>query len=300
MGTHRLGRAAALIALLVVGQRAGASITLLDTAGFEPGLYTTTNNLGQPTSYDGQLEGQPITSPVEESWHQSSATPDASHATVQTAYVQSGTQAVRLDYGGVDARWGVPIDLAGSESVTISFGFSYFGTGIVPVDGTGPFGPFYGLEAYGNSAGGATRLGAIYVDATTNQLFYLEPGLTDVTEALAFLSPGTPTSPVWHSISMVLDYVSQEYSVFVDSVLTIDGIGFVDGPSATFGSADLFAGTSAGTAFDPPSTAPDAGFVDNFVITAEVPELSTGALWLGLSLIGGGGCWWKRRRASLV
>jgi hypothetical protein len=260
-----------------------ASITLLDTQGFEAPLFSTSFNPGG--GYNGQLEGQPI-APPEETWEQSG--PDATTATVQSGVVLTGTQAVELAYGGADTRWGVPIDLANPVSVTISFDMLVRGPASDP---NVSLGPIFGVESYADSTGGATLLGSVFVDASSGEVLYQATGT-------GFLTPATAPNPAflntWNSFDLVLDYTAQEYSIFVNNVLAVGGVGFVDGLFTTFGSADL-------SALDAGFGVPRGfGFVDNFVITAEVPEFSTGLMWAGLATIAGGGCWWKRRRTAVA
>jgi hypothetical protein len=283
MVTKSFRLALALAVGMLAAGPAAASITLLDTQGFEEPLFSTTFNPGGMGDYDGQLEGQPI-APPEETWQQSGT--NASTATVQSGVVESGTQAVELAYGAADTRWGVPMDVADLASVTISFDMLVRGPASDP-DVT--LGPIFGVESYGSSLGGSTLLGSVFVDASSGEVLYQATGT-------GFLTPATAPDPlflnVWHSFDLVLDYGAQEYSIFVNNVLAAGGIGFVDGAFSTFGSADL-AALSAGF----PAVTEGFGFVDNFVITAEVPEASTVLMWAGLGMIGGG-CWWKRRRAA--
>jgi hypothetical protein len=283
MATKSLPLALALAVGLVAARPVAASITLLDTGGFEAPAFTTTFDAGG-TGYAGQLEGQPI-APPEDTWQQSG--PDASTATVQTAVVQSGAQAVELAYGGADTRWGVPLDVSNLGIVTVSWDMLVRGPASNPEVSLGPI---FGVEAYADSTGGTTLLGSVFVDASSGEVLYQATGT-------GFLTPATAPNPaflnVWNSFDLVLDYVSQTYSVFVNDVLQAGGIGFVDGAFGTFGSADL-AALDAGF-----GVTPGFGFVDNFsIVAADVPELSTGLMWVGLASVAGGGCWWRRRRTA--
>jgi hypothetical protein len=270
---------------LFAARPVAASITLLDTGGFEAPAFTTTFDAGG-TGYAGQLEGQPI-APPEETWQQ--AGPDTSTATVQTAVVESGAQAVELAFRGGDTRWGVPIDATNLGTVTVSWDMLVRGPASDP---DVSLGPIFGVEAYADSAGGATLLGSVFVDASSGEVLYQATGT-------GFLTPATAPNPaifgVWNSFDLVLDYAAQSYSVFVNDVLAVGGIGFVDGAFGTFGSADL-AALDAGF-----GVSPGFAFVDDFGITAsDVPEFSTALLWVGLGSIAGGGCWWKRRRTTVA
>jgi hypothetical protein len=269
--------------MLLATLPAAASITVLDTQGFEAPLFSTTFDPLTAGSYAGQLEGQPI-SPPEETWQQSG--PNASTATVQSAIVQSGLQAVRVDYGGADTRWGVPLSglpFTPTDLITISWDMRVEGPAGDPMS---DFGPFFGVEAYANPLGGNTLLGSFGVDATTGELLYQE------TTTGFFVAPGpTVFFGEWNAFKIVLDYAVQAYNVFLNNALVVGGIGFVDGSFATFSDADISA-LSAGT----PGLEGTAYF-DNFLITADVPELPAGATWLGLALAASGGYWWKQRRA---
>jgi hypothetical protein len=285
MATKSFRLALALAVGLVAARSASASITLLDTGGFEAPAFTTTFDAGG-TGYAGQLEGQPI-APPEETWQQ--AGPDTSTATVQTAVVESGAQAVELAYGGADTRWGVPIDASNIGTVTVSWDMLVRGPASDP---DVSLGPIFGVEAYADSAGGLTLLGSVFVDASSGEVLYQATVSGDLTPATG---PNPAIFGIWNSFDLVLDYAAQSYSVFVNDVLAVGGIGFVDGAFGTFGSADL-AALDAGFA-----VSPGFAFVDNFAIVAsDVPEFSTGLMWAGLASIAGGGCWWKRRRTSVA
>jgi hypothetical protein len=287
MVTKSFRLALGLALSMVAARPVVASITLLDTQGFEPPLFSTTFDAGG-TGDPGQLAGQPQV-PPSETWTQ--AGPDTSTATIQTGFALE-TQAVELQYGGGDTRWGVPMSI-NPLTVTVSFDLAYTASTPPTVPGVGPFGPLYGVEAFDASAGPVSLIGSVFVDTSNGELVYQETGTGFIT-AIASVAPLTPS--VFYGIDLVLDYTAQQYSIFVNDVLALGGIGFVDGEATAFTDASL-AAISGGV---DPTGFLGAGFVDNFVITAVVPEFSTGLMWAGLASIAGGGCWWKRRRTTVA
>ncbi len=282
---HRIAFVAVLVGLAVASRPAQASITILDTQGFEVPLFTTTFDDGG-MGYAGQLEGQPVT-PESDTWAQSTD-PGTSTATVQTAVVESGSQAVQLVRGAdSNIRWGVPTSgypLSQLDTITISWDMRVEGP--AGDNMAGEFGPFFGTEAYADVAGGNTLLGSLGVDATTGEVLYQDTGTGD------FVAPGpTVAFGAWNSFAILLDYAAQQYSVFLNNTLVAGGIGFVDGLFTTFSDAPISGLTAAAGSEDLTGTA----YFDNFTITTNaVPETSTVVTWGLLAAMAVSGCWFKR------
>src|SRR5215213_1288068 len=120
-----------VVALAVGGDAFGQTIQPnYDSGGFEAPRFTP-----------GPLEGQ---DPAQGPWQRTAAVISGS-GVVQTAVVQSGTQAVRLDRAGQDIRYSVlepAANVAGKVIVNWDMNVTQTTTPSVQ------FGPFFGVEAY--------------------------------------------------------------------------------------------------------------------------------------------------------
>jgi hypothetical protein len=265
---------------------------VLDTHGFEQPYFSTTFNPGTIGSYNGQLEGQPI-SPPNETWERS-MDPGGSQAFVQNTVFApgGGTQAVQLNRAvNSNIRWGVPLSglpAPGADKIVVAWDMRVEG----PAGTNGPidpqqFGPFFGVETYAAPGGGLTVLGTWGVDATTGEVLYQATG------SGAFVAPGpTVAFGVWNTFQLLLDYSTKTYSGFLNGALVVSGIGFVDGAFTTFSDADI-SGIDAG------SNLAGTAYFDNFTVSA-VPELPAAATWALLAAMAGLACWWKKPRPQLA
>jgi hypothetical protein len=238
-----------VIVLFMVGLSIAPSQATIvyDSGGFEPPRFTA----GMP------LEGQDGGAWVR--------TGTASASQVQIAVVESGNQAVQITRApNEDTRWGVlttGFPASPTDLISIQWDMNVLPSGVP----SGSFGPFFGVEAYADAAG-LTFLGSLGVDTGTGDLLYLDPviGFTEVPNV-------SVTFATWHMYELLLDFGSDEYSIFYDGALLISGIDFTDGPSNTFSDAPLTTVAAAADAIS--QAAIGTGFFDNYVITA-IPEPS--------------------------
>lgn len=151
-----------LLFLVRLAPPASAQV-VVDSHGFEAPSFTTTFN------GTGQLEGQtPLT--INGTWLRTTGV-GSSAATVQTAVVASGNQAVRVDRAANSAdRWGVPLSgyPAPGSLMTV-----YWDMRVEQTSGpANTFGPILGMEAYDDDASSIGLLGSLFVDATTGDVLY--------------------------------------------------------------------------------------------------------------------------------
>jgi hypothetical protein len=254
----------ACLCVFTVAAPARAQIPVYDSGGFEPLRFAP-----------GNLNGQDPLGP----WQQSLPTGGTSTATVQTATVQGGLQAVQLNRAAnSNGYWGVTKPVVAPQSVSISWDMN-----VTPSVGPQTFGPLFGVDSYNSPAGGnANRLGLAGVDATTGEILYLDP-----TQGLQVTTIGSPTVTfnAWHNFRMQLNFNGSgggNYSVFVDSILR-QTAGFINSTTSfNFNDAPIAGLAAAGGAADLAATG--TAFFDNYSITA-VPEPSSIAL-AGVGLAG--------------
>jgi hypothetical protein len=163
---------------------------------------------------------------------------------------------------------GLPLD-ATSTLITVAWDMYVEPTG----DTSGAFGPYFGVHVFADPAGGLTLLGSLGVDATTGELLYQATGTGEL------VAPGvTGLLGAWHSFAILLDYVAQEYSIFLDGSQVVGNIGFVDGSFTTFSDADLAGLPGAGDAAS--LALGGTAYYDNYVITQDVvPEPMSVVVW---------------------
>jgi hypothetical protein len=252
----RAARAAlAGLALMCTSSIAGAAI--IDTGGFEAAAgYSTTFN------GTGQLEGQ-VPATFNGTWLRTLG-PGLSTATVQSAVVASGQQAVQVDKApNSDDRWAIPVSgypSIGETRVCISWDMLVRGpAGDVQSD---EFGPLFGVEAYDDDAASIGLLGSLFVDATTGEVLLQD-------QDTGFLSAvGSASFNTWYNYDLVLDYASKTYSVYQNNVL-LGSAGFVDennvaGGLGQFTDADIAAIAGAGNAAS--QALIGTAFIDNFAV----------------------------------
>jgi hypothetical protein len=137
------------------------------------------------------------------------------------------------------------------------------------IGGSSQFGPFFGIDAYGNS-----RIGGAGIDASTGEFLY---------EAVVSNNPTFVVGPTigtgWHSYELDFNYSTHTYSALVDSVTEASNINFITGGVSTFTDADV-----AALQDDQANPNPNGkAFFDHLTISA-VPEPS--AIALGLMTLG--------------
>jgi hypothetical protein len=154
----------------------------------------------------------------------------------------------------------------------------------------GSFGPFFGVEAYDDPGMSAMLLGSLGVDAATGEILYLDP-------TFGFTAVPSVTVPfgTWHSFELLLDFGSDEYSIFYDGALQVSGIDFFSGPSNNFSDAPI--ATVAAGADMTSQGAIGTGFFDNYVITA-IPEPTPVIVWSLLTSVAVVNNWVRRRRPT--
>lgn len=291
--------AAALCALLAAGTQPlyATVLTVVNSQGFETPFSTTFSGLGAG-AYAGQLEGQipgPVPPGAGGTWLQTSNA-GTSKATIQTAVVDSGAQAVRVDHtSGSENRWGVPVSgwpNFGPNAQTPPGPLRYicidWSMNVTPTTGGG-LGPFFGIDANDDDFNPISRLGFAGVNSVDGEIVYDTP--TGLFTSGVFAPLG-----VWNDYRMVLDYATDSYGFMVNGILATPGwVPFVDdliNELDEFSDANIYS-TNAGV-----GQAPGTAYYDNFTIVNTdidclVPEPST--VVLGLMAVAG--LVWKRRRS---
>jgi hypothetical protein len=260
---------AVALGLLVTARAAQAQY---DSGGFEPPRFLT-NLEGSP-----ELAGQDPLGP----WLKDSG---AGTAIIETAFKQSGTQAVQFtrpaNING-DTRYAVPrpTPLVGAASTIVRVNWDMN----VSLSPTAPFGPFFGVEGYDATTPTLPRLiGSLGVDSHTGELLYQDAdGILAATGDI--VAPGA-----WHHYTLELNYGTKQYTGYLDGAPVVTspfidpGItGFTDAPISTLASTAESLATATGTAY-----------YDNYSITV-VPEPA------GLALVGLGSLALLRRRRGAV
>ncbi len=216
--------------------------TIVDSLGFEPPAYAL-----------GNLEGQ-------NGWLPSGF---GNTAEVQNVDVASGLQAVEVTRNaGKNQRWAVPkFGFPAERYVAVAWDMKVMET---TDTGTTGFGPFFGVETY-DSDGPMGLLGSLGVDATTGEILLQ-------LEDTGYLDPiGTVPFDEWHHFEMLLDFGTDEYTVYMDGV-ALSTMGFVDRGMGLdqFTDADI---SAIGAGGDPLSIgATGTAFFDNFLVSQMAPS----------------------------
>ncbi|TWU25778.1 hypothetical protein [Bythopirellula polymerisocia] len=224
------------------------SAEIINTGGFE--------------SYSvGNLEGQfqPVATTTPRDWKHASNV-SAGTAVVGSNVGLSNSKGVQVDRGAnSDDRWAVPVGGLGFPSygnILVDWDMKVMGTG-----SSTAFGPFLGVDTYddtGTPPGAPRVLGSLGVDATTGDVLYQLQGSGILAETGASVTFGQ-----WHHFQIRLDFVLDNYKVFVDGVQK-GSQGFVDGVSSMFTDADIASFAAAPDAISQGQTA--TAFFDNFVV----------------------------------
>ncbi|MCA9260165.1 MAG: hypothetical protein KDA61_13230 [Planctomycetales bacterium] len=256
----RLGAGLALCLGLLLTSSSLQAQTIVDTQGFGAGAgYSTTFN------GTGQLEGQ-----VPATFNGTcprTVGPGLSSATVQTAVVKDGGQAVQVDRAAdSDDRWAIPVSgypSTGVDMICITWDMLVRGPASTP--GVGTFGPLFGVEAYDDDAASIGLLGSLFVDATTGDVLYQsqDDGVLQESGTKVLFNE-------WNNYDLVLDYATKTYNVYVNGVQLLGTAeGFVDennvaGGLAQFTDADIAA--LAGGADVDSAALTGTAFFDNFAV----------------------------------
>jgi hypothetical protein len=246
---------AALAALFAACGAQAHSATIYDSQGFEA-----------PTFSLAPLAGQ-------DGWQSFGA---GGTANVVAGAPGNATQVVQLDRLGDNYGVGVTtpvpnLNLPGSPVVNVEWSMSY---APLPQDAPQTYGPYFAVEV--NDVQGIQVLVAAStgLDAATGEILYQIPvtGQIDVVPG-SYIPPNT-----WVDFLMALDYVTQTYSVYVDNILVIDSLPFID-PGITGLSDVALAGYWGFDGTPEDLEAEGAGYYDNFRISVGVPDAgATGAL----------------------
>lgn len=245
--SFRLAVFASVLAMLQIST--GFASEVFNTGGFES--YSLGNLVGQ---------SQSVSPATPRSWV--TAGHGGSSAVVASTVGVSGSQGVEVNRGAnSDDRWAVPVGGLGYPSnghVFVDWDMKVTATG-----STSAFGPFLGVDTYDDTSGPRV-LGSLGVDATTGDVLYQLQGSGVLAETGAKV-----TFDQWHHFQIRLDFVQDNYQVFVDGIQRGSQEGFVDGTSSTFTDADIAAFAAAFDATSQSQTA--TAFFDNFIVRDILP-----------------------------
>jgi hypothetical protein len=220
-------------------------------AGFEPPGYSTTGG----TLANGVLQGQ-------SGWlWDGTAAGQTGHsiATVQTAVVKSGSQAVSVSkLPNSDRHWAMPKSgLPSQRFVAIDWDMR-----VSQAPDSPQYGPFFGVDSKDRTSGQARVLGTLGVEASTGLVFYQE-------SQTGFFGDTGVAVPFdqWNHFRIVLDFITDSYRGFVNGVNVVT-TGFVDDTVQTelntFSDADITAVATGSDAISQGLTS--TAYFDNFVI----------------------------------
>jgi len=223
-----------------------------DSGGFEAPRFVA----GSP------LEGQDPQGP----WLKSGT---GATATVQTATVFTGSQAVRVDRTSGDTRWSVLRAAPVANQAIIDWDMN-----VTQSTHAGDFGPFFGVEAYDALDNPPLLAGSAGVDAKTGDVLY-QAATTGI-----FTETGTKaTFGQWNHFRLLLDYSTDRYSVFFNGTAVASNIGFVDPGVDDFTDAPI---SALAAAVEPPIETGTAYF-DNYTL---IPEPASLGLMGAVAVVG--------------
>lgn len=237
-----------LLSLLLVGTFVSLS------SPFEASGSGTILSTGFESPYvAGALQGQPPPSPAWTTFGSGGST-----ATVQSAIVKSGTQAVQVVKAGAansDRRWTVPQ----SGYPTQRFVVVDWDMRVTQATTPGGFGPFFGFDTYDADVAPYV-LGTLGVDASTGDVLYQFQDSGVLTE-----TGSTVNFNQWYHYRLVLDFNTDSYKGYMNGAL-VASTGFVDRGFGLDNFTDADIATFAAAA-DPISQSLSASAVfDNLVI----------------------------------
>ena len=263
-------RVAAVAVTFLGAAQSAAAAEVYNSGGFEPPRFTTASPA---------LAGQDTLGP----WLK-----DAGIATavVQSATVQSGSQAVRYDRpasAAGDTRYGVLRPLTPTAPLTllrVSWDMNVTQTNAPNVN----FGPFFGVEGYDAFNNVPKLVGSLGVDASTGEVLIQESG------SGAFIVTGDVVPfGQWNHFTLEMNYATRTYQAYVNGTAAGDPEPFVDPGITAFTDAPISTLAAEGGAG---LSAPGTAFYDNYTIEI-VPEPATVAI-IGLASLG----MLRRRRAA--
>jgi hypothetical protein len=199
-------------------------------------------------------------------------------AVVQQLVKQAGQKAVQVTRSANnDARWGVVkpvanVAFASPAGITVDWDMN------VPLSavGGGGTGPFFGVEAYDALDNGPLLAGSLGVNAATGAVVYQR-----ATTGEFVTVPGLALTPGFNHFKLVLNYVTDTYSAFVNG-LPVATEGFVDPGIDDFTDAPIATLAMGGDAASQAATG--SGYFDNYAVnTVAVPEPTMA--WVGIGCL---------------
>jgi hypothetical protein len=231
-------KALMIAATLTIATAPAYGSTIFAT-GFEGPSYT----LGNLTGQDGWSMFGPTT------------------ATVQSAVVKSGSQAVAVAGSGASGQSG-PYRSNASSAQLIELSADIF---LTDTNNNGSW-QFAGL-----GAGLIGFIGGVNVSSVG--------GINLITNGFTAVGP-VFTRDAWHNLSFTFDFAAQKYSFTFDGVLTASDIAFCGANATCPGASGLAYGTQIFDTFG--GSHSDIGYIDNLSVTAleanAVPEPTTSVL----------------------
>lgn len=307
----RVGTVMSAVALAVCAATTASATDadIVNADGFEPhvapfGFTTTFLGTGQ---LDGQLNppgfGQLLTQPGQ--WLRTKG-PGLSSATVQTAVVESGLQAVRVDKApNSDDRWAVPVNGQGYPDypnpippeppqpfICVSWDMLVLDSGGDPLNDE--YGPLFGVETYDDDGNPVALLASMFVDSSSGDVLYQAPGMGFLTATGSSVAFNT-----WNEFHIELDYATHTYGLFLNGAFLLTSAfvddGIIAGGLTEFSDADI--ATVAAFSSNASQILAGTAYFDNFVAKEGrcVPEPQVLGI-LATSLLSGVGI---RRRKLL-
>jgi hypothetical protein len=232
--------------------------TLFDSQGFEAPAYT----LGNLTGQNG--------------WAFQGTGP----ATVQSAVVKSGAQAVSLSGAATTWHWpSVGYTPAAGEIIRVNSDIRR-GSSVETAKNFGYF-----LDVYDNTAG--SRIGRVGIANSSGSLVGIATTKNASGTVGSYIYQSGMQWDTWYGFQMDLNFGSQTFNLSIDGTVVGSDLPFLIA-ATDFGDADLQLSYTAG--------ATDVGYFDNYKVEA-IPEPAAISIML-LGLAGLGGRAWLGRRTT--